>query len=97
MNCTTQINELRINAGIKEDEFKFTLVNFNHLLCKHNQISYETFILASQVQQVWYAQDPVQIGCHVVVRTIPRDSIDIRSSDRMNDVMENEESVLLNG
>lgn len=46
---------------------------------------------------IWYAQDPVQIGCHVVVRTIPRDSIDMRSSDLMNDVMENEESVLLNG
>lgn len=32
--------------GVKEDEFKFTLVNFNHLLYKDNVIGNEPFILA---------------------------------------------------
>ncbi|XP_012828024.1 PREDICTED: uncharacterized protein LOC105949285 [Erythranthe guttata] len=85
------------NAGVREDEFKFTLVNFNHLLYKHNRISDEPFVLASQAQQVWYAQDPIDINWHVVVKTIPRDLIDMRSNDLMGDIMENEESGLLNG
>ncbi|KAM1179358.1 hypothetical protein ACFX2J_018406 [Malus domestica] len=33
-------------GGMKEDEFRFTLVNFNHLLYKDNVVGDEPFILA---------------------------------------------------
>lgn len=62
------------NVGLKQDEFKFTLVNFKHLLYKHNRKSDEPFILASQAQQVWYVQDPIDEDWHVVVKMTPRDS-----------------------
>ncbi|CAL5330884.1 unnamed protein product [Camellia sinensis] len=39
------------NKGLKQDDFGFTLVNFNHLLYAKKQDSDEPFILASQAQQ----------------------------------------------
>ena len=47
-------------TGKKEDEYKFTLVNFNHLLYPNNRATDEPFILASQAEQVWYVQDPME-------------------------------------
>ncbi|XP_028080667.1 uncharacterized protein LOC114282220 [Camellia sinensis] len=48
------------NKGLKQDGFGFTLVNFNHLLYTKKQNSDEPFILASQAQQVFYVNDPVE-------------------------------------
>ena len=65
------------NRGlIKHDDFGFTLVNFNHLLYRRQQLIDEPFILASQAQQVFYVQDPVDENWHVVVKTRPRDFFD---------------------
>ena len=36
------------NEGMKWDKFKFTTVNFNHLLYRENRAVDEPFILASQ-------------------------------------------------
>ncbi|XP_028120968.1 uncharacterized protein LOC114318309 [Camellia sinensis] len=47
------------NKGLKQDDFGFTLVNFNHLLYAKKQDSDEPFILASQAQQVFYVNDSV--------------------------------------
>ena len=47
-------------TGKKEDEYKFTLVNFNHPLYPNNRETDEPFILASQAEQVWYVQDPIE-------------------------------------
>ncbi|KAG5566650.1 hypothetical protein RHGRI_002267 [Rhododendron griersonianum] len=47
------------NKGLKHDDFGFTLVNFKHLLYTKNQERDEPFVLASQAQQIFYIQDPV--------------------------------------
>ena len=54
--------------GKKEDAFKFTLVNFNHLLYQDDRETNEPFIFASQAEQVWYASDPLQPDWQVVVK-----------------------------
>ena len=46
--------------GKRVDDFKFTLVNFKHLLYKDNRAGNEPFILASQAEQVWYVEDPLE-------------------------------------
>ncbi|XP_057790149.1 uncharacterized protein LOC131007019 isoform X2 [Salvia miltiorrhiza] len=60
------------NVGLRRDEFNFTLVNFNHLLYRGNRKLDEPFILASQAQQAWYIQDPVDSEWHVALKMTPR-------------------------
>ncbi|XP_012846911.1 PREDICTED: uncharacterized protein LOC105966882 [Erythranthe guttata] len=66
--------------GVKQDEFKFTLVNFNYLMYERNLPTDEPFILATQSQQVWYIADPVESDWNVVVKMSRRDSFDIYST-----------------
>ncbi|CAL5337216.1 unnamed protein product [Camellia sinensis] len=61
------------NKGLKQDDFGFTLVNFNHLLYAKKQDSDEPFILASQAQQVFYVNDSVDEDWNVVLKMKPRD------------------------
>ncbi|CAN6676733.1 unnamed protein product [Malus baccata var. baccata] len=68
-------------GGMKEDEFRFTLVNFNHLLYKDNVVGDEPFILARDAKQVCYIQDPIDSDWHVVVNVTVRDLFDMRSKD----------------
>ena len=56
------------NMRMKQDELKFTLVNFKYLLYKENRVVDEPFIIASQAEQVWYVQDPVEPDWRVVVK-----------------------------
>lgn len=56
----------------KRDENGFTLVNLS-MLKQHD----EPFVLASQAQQVFYIEDPVEKGWHVVVKAKARDSFDM--------------------
>ncbi|XP_040364563.1 uncharacterized protein LOC121050060 [Rosa chinensis] len=67
--------------GLKKDEFKFTLVNFNHLLYKDNVIEDEPFILTEQARQVCYVQDPSDPNWHVVLHMTVRDLFDMYSKD----------------
>ncbi|KAF5931753.1 hypothetical protein HYC85_027924 [Camellia sinensis] len=67
--------------GKKEDVFNFTLVNFNHLLYRDDRITNEPFILASQVEQVWYVADPLQPDWQVVVKMSQRGLFDMSSTD----------------
>ena len=78
--------------GTKVDEFNYTLVNFKHLKYKDDRESNEPFILASQAEQVFYVQDPIDTDWHVVVPMTPRDQF-----DRYTTVQETEEQLLLNG
>lgn len=64
--------------GMKEDKLKFTLVNFTHLLSTQKQ---EAYVLASQVNQVFYVEDPTDPGWHVVVTNKPRDTFDLGGED----------------
>lgn len=61
-----------VRRGVKEDKAGFILVNPKYLLklC-------EPFVLASQVRQVWYVEDPKEHGWYVVRKTQPRDSFDV--------------------
>ncbi|XP_028064106.1 uncharacterized protein LOC114285228 [Camellia sinensis] len=73
------------NKGLKQDGFGFTLVNFNHLLYTKKQNSDEPFILASQAQQVFYVNDPVEADWDVVVRMKPRDLYEVCGEQPIND------------
>ena len=53
---------------LKQDDDGFTLVNFMNV--KHH---HEPFVLASQVKQVFYVEDPLDKGWNVVIPTVPRD------------------------
>ena len=59
--------------GVKKDPFGFTLVNLSKLVHTGVKSTDEPFVLASQVQQVFYVQDLLQPEWRVVVRTKPRD------------------------
>lgn len=65
----------------KHDEHGFTLVNFTGLR-EHN----EPFVFASQVQQVFYAEDPIDKGWHVVIKTTARDNFDMSAELGIEDV-----------
>ncbi|XP_028058422.1 uncharacterized protein LOC114262264 [Camellia sinensis] len=73
------------NKGLKQDGFGFTLVNFNHLLYTKKQNSDEPFILASQAQQVFYVNDPVEADWDVVVKMKPRDLYEVCGEQPIND------------
>ena len=52
---------------LKQDEDGFTLANFTNVK-RHN----EPFIIASQASQVFYVEDPIESGWHVVIMMNPR-------------------------
>ncbi|KAL0283174.1 UNVERIFIED_CONTAM: hypothetical protein Sangu_2907000 [Sesamum angustifolium] len=64
---------------VKQDEYQFILVNFNHLLYKNNLPIDEPFILSTQADHVWYVPDPLQPKWKVVVMMTPRDYFDVYS------------------
>ena len=68
-------------VGKKQDQLKFPMVNFNHLLYKDNQIGDEPFILASQAEQVCYAQGLTDPNWHVVLKMTVRDFFNMYSKD----------------
>ena len=68
-------------VGKKQDEFKFTMVNFNHLLYKDNHLGNEPFILATQAEQVCYVQDPLDLNWHVFLKMTIRDFFDVYAKD----------------
>nr|XP_027096067.1 uncharacterized protein LOC113715963 [Coffea arabica] len=55
---------------LKQDDDGFTLVNFMNVKRHH-----EPFVLASQVKQVFYVEDPLDKGWNVVIPTVPRDDL----------------------
>ncbi|XP_049407809.1 uncharacterized protein LOC125871254 [Solanum stenotomum] len=62
---------------IKKDDYGFTLVNFNHLLYTRHQLSDEPFIFASQAQQVFYVDHPMEKEWRMVVKLKPRGFYDL--------------------
>ncbi|KAL7239635.1 hypothetical protein ACSBR2_005517 [Camellia fascicularis] len=69
------------NQGKIQDVFNFTLVNFNHLLYRDDQITNEPFISASQAEQVWYVVDPLEPDWQVVVKISQTGLFDMNSTD----------------
>ncbi|XP_006367988.2 uncharacterized protein [Solanum tuberosum] len=66
------------NKGlIEKDDYGFTLVNFNHLLYTKQHLSNEPFIFASQAQQVFYVDHPMENEWQIVVKFKPRGFYDL--------------------
>lgn len=60
-------------AGLRKDEFRYTLVNFSRLIHTGDEIQDDPFVFSSQVQQVFYMEDRKNEGWNVVVPVTPRD------------------------
>lgn len=58
--------------GIKYDDHGCTLVNFTRLLPDHS-VAHEPYVMATQAEQVFYVQDPIEHDWHVVLKIKPRD------------------------
>ncbi|XP_043687637.1 uncharacterized protein LOC122638852 [Telopea speciosissima] len=71
--------------GVEKDELGFTLVNFNHLKYSGQNVNDEPFVIASQVEQVFYVSDPRRSDWHVAVTTKIRDTYDLEGE--ANDVL----------
>ncbi|XP_051152423.1 uncharacterized protein LOC127266277 [Andrographis paniculata] len=72
--------------GMKEDEFRYKLVNFSHLMYSKNLPTDEPFCLATQARQIWYIDDPIDGAWSVVVPMVKRDNYDVYTmiDDRFN-------------
>ena len=64
-------------AGLRQDEFGFTLVNFSRKIHTGEKLEHDPFVFSSQVQQVFYVQDPKAEAWHTVVKFSPRDTFDM--------------------
>lgn len=64
-------------AGMKNDEFRFSLVNFSRKIHTGEKLDDDPFVFSSQVEQVFYSEDPKTEGWHVVTRFRPRDLFDM--------------------
>lgn len=62
---------------IEKDDYGFTLVNFNHLLYTKQHLSNEPFIFASQAQQVFYVDHPMENEWQIVVKFKPKSFYDL--------------------
>lgn len=64
-------------SGICKDDFGFTLVNFFRKIHTGKKLDDDPFVFSSQVEQVFYVEDPKAKGWNVVVRVRPRDLFDM--------------------
>lgn len=64
----------------EKDSFGLTWVNFNKLCFKS-----EPYVLASQVQQVFYVEDPTANSVHYVIKRLPRNWCDAEDQNIMEE------------
>ena len=64
-------------VGLQKDDFGFTLVNFSQKIHTGEKMEHDPFVFSSQVEQVFYVEDPKAKGWNVVVRVKPRDLFDM--------------------
>ncbi|CAL1395173.1 unnamed protein product [Linum trigynum] len=69
------------HLGMQQDEFGFTSVNFSRLIHTGYNLNDDPFIFSSQVDQVFYVDDPLNMGWSVVIRFRPRDTYDMGEDD----------------
>nr|XP_043616177.1 uncharacterized protein LOC122588102 [Erigeron canadensis] len=67
------------DRGCKRDEFGITLVNFSHLVHTGANLLDDPFVLASQVDKVYYAQDPKLKDWFVARHVKVRDAFNMQS------------------
>ncbi|XP_077249106.1 uncharacterized protein LOC143888537 [Tasmannia lanceolata] len=71
--------DYQADRGVKKDPLGFTLINLKH--CRKD----DPFVMASQVHQIFYVQDPTNIDWYVVKKTTPRDFFDTEEEDYRDD------------
>ena len=64
-------------VGLQKDDFGFTLVNFSRKIHTGEKMEHDPFVFSSQVEQVFYVEDPKAKGWNVVVRVKPRNLFDM--------------------
>ena len=74
------------SAGMKQDEYGFTLVNFSHLIHTGENANDDPYVFSSQVQQVFYVEDPKAINWSVVIKVKPRDTFEVGNEEALDDV-----------
>lgn len=72
----------------EKDSYGLTRVNFQKLRQKS-----DPFVLASQVHQVFYVEDPTEKGIHYVIKTLPREWSDMGDENISNEENRNEQDV----
>lgn len=72
------------NNGIKVNEYGFTLVNTNRFISSNGP-----YVLASQVRQEFYVEDPLEKDWHAIIKTVSRDLYNVPENDleAHNDVL----------
>ncbi|XP_028548537.1 uncharacterized protein LOC114579038 [Dendrobium catenatum] len=63
-------------TSVKQDQFGYTLVNFSRLIHTGDKLEDDPFVFSSQVEPVYYIQDPKNTNWNFVVRMRPRDVYD---------------------
>lgn len=66
-------------CGMKTDEYDFTFVNLDQC------VNDDPFVLASQVEQVFFIPSQTDRSWYVVRKSKPRDLFDIQSQDDVDD------------
>ncbi|XP_010276919.1 PREDICTED: probable polygalacturonase [Nelumbo nucifera] len=89
---TFEADVLNYSKGIKKDGFGFTLVNFMRLCQTGKNLHDEPFVLTSQVEQVFYVKDPIDIDWNaVVIKT--RELYDMHENGLEDDIEANLQSI----
>ena len=81
---------INLGKGIKNDEYGFTCLNFEHTICTN-----EPFVLVSQVKQVSYIQNSNEENWHTVVQLQPRGVYDWTKKTFNNDPKPCQQSITL--
>ncbi len=75
------------SAGMRKDEFGHTSVNFSNLIHTGKRLKDDPYVFSSQVEQVFYVQDPTNPNWSTVVRVKPRDLFDMGvEAEKVDDV-----------
>jgi len=74
------------DRGYKIDDYDLVIVNFNHLVHRGELITDESYVLTSQVDQVFYVKDEMNPNWACAVRTKPWNMYNIGQGQRPNDV-----------
>ena len=64
-------------AGLRQDEFGYSHVNFSRKIHTGDKLDDDPFVFSSQIQQVFYVQNPKAEPWNTVVRVSPRDNFDM--------------------
>ena len=60
-------------------------MNFSRKIHTGEKLEHDPFVFSSQVEQVFYVEDPKVEGWNAVVRVKPRDTFDMRDDELPTD------------